>query len=123
MGAAPIPVSVATCKKAASVLLANIATSIPYRQYCFAHHSSMQARPGQHPTATCYVGFVRAHVGTWSEVSAPPTGRGCSIAPHSPCTTAAAGPKQQQPPLKVWKLALAGEVGSGPAGQCRSLRG
>ena len=35
-----VTVSAATCKKAASVLLANIATSIPYRQYCFAHDSS-----------------------------------------------------------------------------------
>ena len=39
MGTVPIPISVLTSRLAAPVVLANIATSIPYRQYCFAHHS------------------------------------------------------------------------------------
>ena len=41
MGTVPIPVSVLTSRLAAPVVLANIATSIPYRQYCFAHHSCL----------------------------------------------------------------------------------
>ena len=47
MGAAPIPVSVLTSRLAAPVVLANIATSIPYRQYCFALHSCRQSS-GKH---------------------------------------------------------------------------
>ena len=39
MGAAPIPVSAPTSTFHLTVVPANIATSIPYRQYCFVHHS------------------------------------------------------------------------------------
>ena len=39
MGAAPIPISALRTRLAAPVMLANIATSIPYRQYCFAYDS------------------------------------------------------------------------------------
>ena len=54
MGAAPIPVSVLTTRLAAPVVvLANIATSIPYRQYCFAHHNcTEQARGTSTPSLT-----------------------------------------------------------------------
>ena len=38
--AAPIPVSAPTSTFQLAVIPANIATSIPYRQYCFAYHSS-----------------------------------------------------------------------------------
>ena len=40
----PIPVSAPTPNFHLVVLPANIATSIPYRQYCFAHHSSRLRR-------------------------------------------------------------------------------
>ena len=44
MGAAPIPISAPTCGFFLAVIPANIATSIPYRQYCFAYDSSAAQR-------------------------------------------------------------------------------
>ena len=62
MGTVPIPISAPTCGFFLTVILANIATSIPYRQYCFAYHSCAVPIVGILHRSMCIVSFRKFSV-------------------------------------------------------------